>query len=143
MLKTLLLIAMTFPTLPDPSLTPGSARTTSASDVCSDPHTAQYRHWSRERDNHILEEYGLPFGSSHLNYEIDHLIPLDIGGSDLDSNLWPEPRSNIVEWRASAEAKDKLEWRLHDLVCSGELDLVEAQHEIVEDWQAAYTKYFH
>ena len=76
--------------------------------MCDDPHTGQYRHWSRERDDHILQEYGLPPGP-HRGYEVDHLIPLDLGGADADSNLWPEPRSNIVEWRFSAEAKDKLE----------------------------------
>jgi hypothetical protein len=53
----------------------------------------------------------------------------------------PEPRSGIVEWRFCAEAKDKLEWRMHDLVCSGQLDLQQAQREIAGDWQAGYRKY--
>jgi hypothetical protein len=34
--------------------------------------------------------YGLPAGT-HPDYEIDHLIPLGLGGSDDSSNLWPQP----------------------------------------------------
>src|SRR3984893_14543318 len=103
-------------TLPDPSLTPGAVRTPSATEVCNDPSTEQYRNWSRERDDRILEEYGLPPGP-HPDYEIDHLIPLDLGGADEDANLWPEPRASIVPYAVSAEAKDKLEWRMADMVC--------------------------
>jgi hypothetical protein len=128
-------------TLPNHALTPGSVRTTSKDDICNDPNTKQYRHWTRARDDRILHEYGVPPGP-HPTYEIDHLVPLDLGGSDEDSNLWPEPRPSIVEWKASAEAKDKLEWKLHDLVCSGQLNLPAAQREISENWIAAYKQYF-
>src|SRR5205823_4516238 len=43
----------------------------------------------------------------------------------------------------NARVKDQIENRLHDLVCSGELDLATAQREIASDWIAAYKKYFH
>jgi hypothetical protein len=39
--------------------------------------------------------------------------------------------------------KDELEERLHQMVCSGDLDLPTAQREIASDWIAAYKKYFH
>jgi len=80
--------------LPDPALTPGAVRTMDAGDVCIDRRTRQYRHWSRPRDDRILAEYGLPPGL-HPSYEVDHLIPLDLGGADVDANLWPEPRLAI------------------------------------------------
>jgi len=38
--------------------------------------------------------------------------------------------------------KDKLENRLHAMVCRGEISLEDAQHEIATDWVAAYRKYF-
>jgi hypothetical protein len=41
---------------------------------------------------------------------MDHLIPLGIGGADTDNNLWPQPKEE-------AELKDKLEWRMRDMVC--------------------------
>jgi hypothetical protein len=55
--------------VPDPSLTPGAVRTTDVAEVCSTP-TYRSRHWSRERDDHILAEYGLPVGA-HPQYEVD------------------------------------------------------------------------
>src|ERR1700688_1047000 len=113
------------PVLPDPVLTPGAVRTTSTADVCGDRSTRQYRHWSRARDDRILAEYGLPAGP-HPDFEVDHLISLDLGGADCDANLWPEPRRSIEpEW--NAERKDRLEWHMADLVCSGKLDLPVAQ----------------
>jgi hypothetical protein len=87
-----------------------------------------------------MVEYGLRPGS-HSDYEIDHLIPLGIGGADSDANLWPEPRRSIEpQW--NAETKDRHEWKLRDLICSGQLDVVEAQRIIAEDWVEAYGRFF-
>jgi hypothetical protein len=116
--------------VPDPTLTPGAVRTTDVGEICSHG-TRELRHWDRERDDHIMAEYGLPAGP-HPDFEIDHLVPLGIGGADSDANLWPEPRRS-VEPRWNAETKDRLEWKLRDLVCSGQLDVVEAQRMIAED----------
>jgi hypothetical protein len=88
-----------------------------------------------------LREYGLAPGA-HPDFEVDHLIPLGIGGADNDANLWPEPRRSIEPvW--NAEAKDRLEWRLRALVCSGQLDVRGAQKAIAEDWTEAYRKFIH
>ena len=129
----------TIGTMPDPTLTPGAVRTTNIGEICSTG-TRELRHWSRERDTKILAEYGLPNVAGHIGYEIDHLIPLSIGGSDADANLWPQPRRSIEPvW--NAETKDDLEWKLRDLVCGGALDVRTAQRAISEDWTAAYRKY--
>ena len=86
-----------------------------------------------------MVEYGLPVGP-HPNFEIDHQIPLGSGGSDDDRNLWPEPRRKLEPvW--NAEAKDRLEYRLRDLVCSGQLDIRIAQRAFKDDWTEAYRKY--
>jgi hypothetical protein len=79
--------------VPDPTLTPGAVGTTDAADVCSHG-TSQLRHMTRERSDAIMAEYGLPDGR-HPDYEIDHLIPLGIGGADDDRNLWPEPLATV------------------------------------------------
>jgi hypothetical protein len=126
--------------VPDPTLTPGAVRTTDVALICS-AGTRELRHWSRERDDFILREYGLPAGP-HPQYEIDHLVPLGLGGSDEDANLWPEPRRPL-EPTWNAEAKDRLEWRLRDVVCGGQLDVREAQKAIAEDWTEAYRQIFH
>ncbi len=126
--------------LPDPALTPGAVRTTDMADVCMDRRTRQYRHWSREQADRIMQEYGLPPGPYSQSYELDHLIPLAIGGADEDSNLWPEPRRSIEpEW--NAERKDRLEWRMADMVCGGQISLATAQKAIRDNWVDAYRTY--
>jgi len=74
------------------------------------------------------------------DYEEDHLIPLELGGSPTSQkNLWPEPRHVVGGF--GADAKDKIENELHHLVCRGKIPLAEAQREIAENWIAAYKKY--
>jgi hypothetical protein len=93
-----------------------------------------------DRRDEVLLRYGLPVGV-HPDYEIDHLIPLCLGGSDDFSNLWPQPRRSI-EPKWNAEAKDRLERRLCEMVCAGQLDISTAQEAIAQDWIAAYHKYY-
>jgi hypothetical protein len=75
--------------------------------------------------------------------EYDHLVPLEIGGAVNDPrNLWPEPNYQGVSPDSYVlNPKDKLEDRLHDLVCSGEMPLGEAQRGIARDWVGAYRRY--
>jgi hypothetical protein len=86
-----------------------------------------------------MTEYNLPTGP-HPDYEVDHLIPLGIGGADDHKNLWPEPRRSIEPvW--NAERKDALEYKLRELVCGGQLDVNTAQKAIADDWTEAYRRY--
>jgi hypothetical protein len=59
--------------------------------------------------------------------EVDHLISLELGGSNALANLWPQPYPD-------ATAKDKVENALHWLVCHGRLDLRVAQRGIARNW---------
>src|SRR5213075_1667034 len=72
------------------------------------------------------------------DYEEDHLIPLELGGSpSSENNLWPEPYATGT----GARTKDLVENKLHDLVCSGVLSLRKAQHAIATNWWRAYQRY--
>jgi hypothetical protein len=72
------------------------------------------------------------------DYEEDHLISLELGGAPKDpKNLWPEPYAG----KFGARIKDKVEDRLHELVCSGKLTLKQAQSAIVTNWITAYQRY--
>lgn len=63
------------------------------------------------------------------DYEEDHLVALEIGDSpDSAKNLWPQPHHVIGNW--GSLAKDKLENRLHTLVCHRKLPLAQAQREM-------------
>lgn len=77
------------------------------------------------------------YGADPKNYEEDHLISLQLGGSPTDpKNLWPEPYAGD-----NARKKDVVETALKRLICSGGIKLVDAQKAIATDWIAAYNKY--
>ena len=123
--------------LPDPTLTPGAVMTTDAAQVCTPGYAKSVRHVSGSVKAMVYQEYRI---ISHRSgeYEVDHLISLELGGSNDIRNLWPE--SNQTEpW--NAHAKDRLEDRLHEMVCSGQIGLEQAQREIGADWIAAYHRY--
>jgi hypothetical protein len=86
-----------------------------------------------------IRRYG--YGDRRLrDYEEDHLVSLELGGSPTDPhNLWPQPHRVIGGW--GSYAKDRLEDRLHTLVCRGRLPLAQAQRDIAGDWIAAYRRY--
>jgi hypothetical protein len=65
-------------------------------------------------------------------------VPKELDGSHSIKNLWPESY-RISPW--NARVKDRLENRLHELLCDGELDLKTAQCEIAANWIEAYKKY--
>jgi len=66
------------------------------------------------------------------------LIPLELGGSNSVKNLWPESYRTS---RWNARVKDRLEDKLHELVCNGQLDLKTGQQVIAANWIEAYKKY--
>jgi hypothetical protein len=66
-----------------------------------------------------MRQYGET--GSLSDYQEDHLISLELGGSPTDPrNLWPEPYPR-------ASDVDKIENELNAEVCSGELTLAQAQ----------------
>jgi len=71
-------------------------------------------------------------------YEEDHLISLELGGHPTNpANLWPEPW--FGPW--NARVKDRLENKLHQMVCDGSLSLKDAQKAVATDWVAAFRLY--
>jgi hypothetical protein len=122
--------------LPNPQLTPGDALDVTTSDICVPGYSSKVRNVPESVKNQVYQEYGILTHKAG-QYEVDHLISLELGGSNSIKNLWPE--SYTGPW--NAHIKDKLENKLHDDVCAGQVDLKTAQHEISTDWIAAYQKY--
>jgi hypothetical protein len=124
--------------IPNGNLTPGATIQLSMRDVCSATVSTNDPDVPDPLKREVLKEYGLK-DISNRAYEIDYLVTPQLGGAPNIRNLWPEPSLNTV-W--NARVKDALEDRLHYLVCSGQVDLATAQHDISHDWVAAYKKYF-
>jgi hypothetical protein len=125
------------PILPDPRLTPGDAFEVTANDVCTPGYSKKVRNVPQAMKDRVYREYGVT--QHHRgDYEIDHLVSLELGGSNSIKNLWPESY-HTSPW--NARVKDRLENRLHQLVCSGQLELKSAQQAIATDWISAYKKY--
>ena len=122
------------PIQPDSFRTPGQALTVSAVQVCARGYAKVARNVPERVKMAVLHLYGMTSGKG---YEIDHLISLELGGSNNPANLWPE--SYFGPW--NAHIKDRLEDKLHELVCKGTLDLPEAQHDIATNWIYTYIKY--
>ena len=127
------------PARPNPTLTPGATVSVPLARLCEKSYASAVRHVSGRTKAAVYAAYGIS-RRSHREYEVDHLIPLELGGSNDPKNLWPQPRSG--EW--SASVKDALEDRLHALVCAARpgITLADAQQGIRTDWIGMYKKIF-
>lgn len=77
-------------------------------------------------------------GERMADYELDHLIPISIGGAPFNArDLWLQPRRG----QANAGAKNDLAYVLWRLVCDHRLPLRTAQRAISTDWTQAYATY--
>jgi hypothetical protein len=123
--------------LPNRDFTPGVARAVSFQKICAMAHEEVVKEVPPSQRQRVFEEYGIPASKSD-QYEVDYLITPGLGGDDDIRNLWPEPYHS-ADW--NAHLKDDLEERLHEMVCSNQLDLSVAQQAIATNWIAAYQKY--
>lgn len=109
--------ANSYPVEPDPQRTPGT--------LCDDPDEYRYpekipycnRKVSKSQKNNIIDDYEKAFDFSveklgRDNFKIDHLIPLCAGGSNHDSNLWPQ-------YKAIFESTDPIEGLLCQKMADG------------------------
>jgi len=118
------------PILPDPKLTPGDTFDVTAQDVCVPGYAKKVRAVPAWLKRQTYAEYGITQYKIG-DYEVDHLIPLSLGGSNSIRNLWLES-TKTLPW--NSYVKDALERKLHKLVCAGQLDLGTAQREISLNW---------
>ena len=125
--------------LPDPRCTPGSVdpAVTQAdirSTICKKGWTATVRPPESQTERfkyHVAyPAYGTPQSE---RTELDHLVPLELGGSNDATNLWPE-------YPPTPNPKDKVEDALNAAVCDGRVKLAAAQAAIAADWLTAEKK---
>jgi len=122
--------------LPDPRCTPGSidpavTQATIHRTICVTGYTKKVRPSSSETDRFKYDVAYVAYRTPQSKKtELDHLVSLELGGSNDAANLWPEtpPTPN---------PKDKVENALHRAVCEGRVTLAAAQRAIARDWLTA------
>ncbi len=125
------------PTVPDSIKTPGAVLSTNKAVICVSGYTKKVRNVPQSLKKEVYRVYGITHPKPR-EYEVDHLISLELGGSNSIRNLWPE---SYITSPLNAHIKDRLENKLHQLICSGQITVEKAQHDIAKDWVAAYQKY--
>ena len=122
--------------LQDLACTPGAVLpNVTAQDVCTPGYARSVRNVPESEKAAVYQAYGI---QSHQpgEYEVDHLISLELGGSNEQANLWPE----LAEPRPGFHEKDKVEDHLHAEVCAGRMTLSAAQSLIAKDWLTVYKQ---
>lgn len=133
--------------LPNTQLTPGAinpnvTQSNIRSTICVSGWTATVRppvtYTNKLKYSQLHSGYNLNGDLTMKDYEEDHIVPLEVGGSPSSTlNLFPEPR-NI---KLSSYLKDQLENRMRQLVCAGQISLKDGQKVFLTNWEKGYAKY--
>lgn len=127
--------------LPDQALTPGAVRTTDKTEICTTK-TSDVRNVPGSLKEAVRRRYGMTskrdlWCNTQEACEIDHLVPLAVGGSNEITNLWPQP----YEGQWNAHHKDQLEAKMKRLLCAGKVTVEEAQSIFKNNWVEGYKKF--
>lgn len=110
----------------DPELTPGDLCTTADADFDEFRYEERIAHCRRNVSRSDKVRIGASYGlepAVFSQYQFDHFIPLSLGGSNADENVWPL----LV---AHARRKAQLEQDLFNRLSQGVLTQAEAIEEI-------------
>ena len=122
--------------LPDRDCTPGARfRLATRAKVCTPGYSRSVRNVSDATRSAVYGAYGMSRRFDGADGELDHLVSLELGGSNARANLFPEAAPGSHD-------KDRLENALHAEVCAGSLSLRHAQRLIATNWVRAYRARF-
>lgn len=120
--------------MPDPACTPGMIfPNVTREEICASGYSKKMRNVSQGLKDRIYAAYGI---ASHVTgeYQVDHHISLELGGSNEFGNLWPE----AAEPKPGFHEKDEVENFLHTKLCEGEISVKDAQILISWRWKDVY-----
>jgi hypothetical protein len=122
--------------LPDSACTPGAVfADVTVEQICRTGYSASVRNVPAATSREVYRAYGISERGPG-EYEVDHLVPLEVGGSNDIANLWPE----AAEPRPGFHEKDRVEDYLHDEICSGRTSLLDAQRAVATNWLDVYQQ---
>ncbi|KAI8911013.1 hypothetical protein EDD86DRAFT_204210 [Gorgonomyces haynaldii] len=113
-----------------PDYTPGCLCTTSDAHFSENAYPEGIPKCTRSVSTAEKTRVAKPYGvakSDWPNYEFDHFIPLGIGGSNDDDNLWPQPEAG------GSLDKDKVENQAYQQLSKGQITQRQAVKMIL-DW---------
>lgn len=118
--------------LPDRSCTPGAidpavTQANIGSTICRTGYTDTVRPPEAQTEAFKWNIAKPAYGQHNVSGELDHLIPLELGGDNDANNLW-------VEAGPIPNPKDAVENALNQAVCDGQIPLRTAQREIANNW---------
>lgn len=109
-----------------------------AKDICTPGYSKKVRNMPQAVKEQAYQIYGITHREKG-EYEVDHLISLELGGSNSPKNLWPQSYQTP---RWNAHVKDRLENAVHRDICSGNADMKQVQEKIAANWIEAYKERF-
>lgn len=118
--------------MPDPSCTPGAidpavTQANIGSTICRAGYTGTVRPPESQTEAFKWNVAEPAYGQHDVSGELDHLVPLELGGANDARNLW-------VEVGPIPNAKDTVEDALNHAVCDGQVRVRAAQLEIARNW---------
>lgn len=124
--------------LPDRRCTPGAydpavTQANIGSTICRAGYTETVRPPESQTERFKFGLAEPAYGQHEVSGELDHLVSLELGGSNDASNLW-------VEAGSIPNPKDHVENVLHAAVCQGQVSLRAAQVAIARNWTTALRK---
>jgi len=129
--------------MPDASCTPGAINPTVTLDVLKSPgfRTSCVRDKieSEAKKHEAYGWYSLQAPADNkgnsMTCELDHLVPLELGGADSMDNIWPQCGPDKVTLKERYfKQKDLVEMYLAGQVRSGAMDMATAQRAIAKDY---------
>jgi hypothetical protein len=126
---------------PDPKATPGSVATADVATICKQTKqtgifSPKSRLVSPANQQAVFNAYHLtPQQAKH--YGLDFLVPLQLGGANAASNIWPVPLARGLGFHQ----KEVLNVRMHIVVCHGEMAIGQAQQAFESDWVKLWVLY--
>jgi hypothetical protein len=121
--------------LPNNYYTPGKADKVDQKQLCAATFESSVKPLADWQKNTALERYGVRPES--FNGEMEHLVPVSLGGSNDPDNLYVFH----AQGEYTLEAKQRLAAKLHELVCDGKMSVKQAQDVFKKDWTKGYKQY--
>lgn len=109
------------------ALTPGDRNTSlTVAQLCVKGFTADERTATQKARANVYAAYGIAV-ANRVNYRLDDLESLSLGGVQTERNLWPQPAKESF-------VKDGFERKTHNDMCAGKLTPAQARQLMQDGW---------